>query len=718
MHIEKMKLIKNISLSYEIALNIGSSFDLRDMLTQVLKTIVRKGDAFSGKVWLWNGEMMECVSSAGFHAKEIEKLEVTDYLINKLSMILEAGRPVVKTRYEEDFRNFSVACTENEEEVLLVPVGKLAIIHLSFTYRGASNNGLSGVLDGVAPKLANAILSCIHHNKLLEIERSERKHLEMRYQYLISNVNVGIFISSLEGQFINVNPAFLELFAFDNEQELFEFTWGSLYVDHTNRDHLMNLIINNGYVKNMEILFRRKNGETFWAQVTAVLRRYKEDQTVMGIIEDITERKRFEEQLQYLATHDSLTNIPNRYSLEVAIRQSVEKAKKGVKGALLLIDLDNFKLVNDSLGHAAGDELLITLTKILNANLREGSLLARLGGDEFAVLLEGVNEGEGLAAAERLRRAVDEGELYLSVYRECFNLSISIGIVMIDGTLDQQVLLARADNALYKAKEEGRNRVAFVRPDDNSGMSFSDLNRLISLIKSGLKENRFVLFFQPVESLADRKIIHYEALIRLRSDDGELVFPNAFIPVAERFGLMPQIDRWLVQAALKTLQEYPKIKLFVNLSGVSLGDEALLEFIENNINQSRVDPCRLGFEITETAAVKDMLRAERWICKLKEIGCRFALDDFGKGFSSFSYLRVLPLDYIKIDGSFVHNIHTNLAHHALVQAMHAVASNLGKKTIAEFVENEDVLRTLQELQVEYGQGYFLGKPAPVPEITK
>lgn len=431
-------------------------------------------------------------------------------------------------------------------------------------------------------------------------------------------------------------------------------------------------------------------------------------------IRDTTERRKTEEQLKYLATHDSLTNILNRYSLEEALQGSVDKAKRGESSALLFIDLDNFKLVNDTYGHAAGDELLINLVKILKNSLRKSDLLARLGGDEFAVLLEGTSAREAGLVAEKLRRLVDESELYLRANSARVNLSVSIGIVMVDGTLDSQKLLSHADTALYAAKEEGRNRVAFVQPGEDKVAKNSETNRMIGLLKNALKENKFSLFYQPVFEVHNRSIIHHEALIRLRGEGEELITPGRFIPIAERFGLMPKIDRWVVQASLEALQKYPDLNLFVNLSGISLGDETILEFIEESISCSKIDPARLGFEITETVAVKDLIRAERWIRRLKSLGCSFALDDFGIGFSSFSYLRILPVDYLKIDGSFVCNLHTEATHCALVQAMNAVAQNLGKKTIAEFVENEDIMNILKSLGVDCAQGYYLGKPSPVP----
>lgn len=439
---------------------------------------------------------------------------------------------------------------------------------------------------------------------------------------------------------------------------------------------------------------------------------------IVGAIEtirDITERNRMRDRLQYMATHDFLTNIPNRYSLEENIRRAVAKAKRGELSAFLLIDIDNFKLINDTLGHAAGDEFLITMTSILKSNLREGDLLARLGGDEFAVLLEGVSAEEAGNMAEKLREMVDREELCLTTHKTCFSLTISIGIVMIDGSLNSQKLMSLADAALYSAKDAGRNKVAFLKPDQLNIARGSEDNRMVALIKRALREGRFILFFQPIFGMGGMNIVHYEALIRMVDDNGDLILPGRFIPLAERFGLMSQIDRWVVRSAFAALQRYSQIKLFVNLSGTTLGDERLIELIVSLISQTGIDPARLGFEITETAAVKDYIRAERWINSLKKMGCQFALDDFGIGFSSFTYLRMLPVDFLKIDGSYIKNIDRDPTQRALVQAIKTVAKSLGKGTIAEFVESESVYRVLEELEIDCVQGFYTGEPGPLPK---
>lgn len=427
---------------------------------------------------------------------------------------------------------------------------------------------------------------------------------------------------------------------------------------------------------------------------------------------DISNIKQTEAQLKYLATHDHLTGLPNRYSFEESLKRAITKAKNGKKSALLVIDIDNFKIVNDTKGHTAGDTLLVSVSNTIRENLRESDTIARLGGDEFGVLLEEAAVDEARHFADKLRQIAEEREFCLLKYG-CFNLSLSIGVVLIDGALNSQELLSHADTALYLAKEKGRNRVVLSDTGAETSSRFEEINRSISLIKNAVREDYFELHFQPVVRLSTAEIIHYEALVRLREETGELIPPQTFIPVAEQFGLMPLIDRWVVSASLDILRLHPDLNLFINISGISLSEESLLDYIEEMLTKAGLEPHRLGFEITETAVIKDMQIARRWIERLKKSGCQFALDDFGKGFSSFSYLHMLPVDYLKIDGSFIRNIDKDPAQRALVKAMSTVARSLGKMTVAEYVETAKAVEILQELKIDCAQGYFYGKPAPI-----
>lgn len=429
-----------------------------------------------------------------------------------------------------------------------------------------------------------------------------------------------------------------------------------------------------------------------------------------------SKRREQEEQLSYLATHDSLTGLPNRRLLEHEMKKALGSHQPVKWPAFLLMDLDNFKFVNDTMGHAAGDQVLIKLTAVLKEMIQEKDLLSRLGGDEFALLLTDCGGPEQVCSlAERICRTVAEYRFIFE--KNSFHLGLSIGIVMIDGTnTDPGVILSQADTAMYSAKRQGRNRVQVYQPDDTM-IKLSETSNWASQIKDALEEDRLRLFYQPIVRLADLQIDHYEALIRLRNPDGELIPPQVFIPAAEQFGLMPQLDRWVVKHVVRTLRENPEIRIFMNLSSFGLADQSFLEIIEKTMMDEGIEPKRLGFEITETALVQDLEHAQHWIESLKALGCRFALDDFGAGFNSFLYLRHLPIDQLKLDGLFIKNLGSEPIQKPLVQAMHQLAGALGIETVAECVEDAESLQILKEIGVSFGQGFFLGEPVSAFDLN-
>ncbi|MGE5606315.1 MAG: putative bifunctional diguanylate cyclase/phosphodiesterase, partial [Bacteroidota bacterium] len=336
--------------------------------------------------------------------------------------------------------------------------------------------------------------------------------------------------------------------------------------------------------------------------------------------------------------------------------------------------------------------------------------LARFGGDEFALLMEngaGIEEGKRLAA--QICRAVEEFQFTLE--ENCFYFGLSIGIVPINGADDSGVLLAHADNAMYQAKKMGKNRYE-VYNEDNQSNRLSLTAGWIVKLKDALVNEGFLLFFQPIINLNTKQIEYYEALLRLKGEGGKVILPGEFIKIAEEFGLMPQIDQWVVEKVINILRVTPEIKIFINLSAISLAEEGLLRFIEDFLVTSKVEPSRIGFEITETAAIKDLKLTGLWINSLKGMGCRFALDDFGSGFNSFVNLRHLPVNQLKLDGSFIQTLDREPVQRSFVETMHQLASTLGIETVAEFVESEKILKVLTEIGVNYGQGFYLGKPEP------
>ncbi len=433
---------------------------------------------------------------------------------------------------------------------------------------------------------------------------------------------------------------------------------------------------------------------------------------------DISERKRFETQIMFMANRDPLTNLLNRRRFHEDMEGWLAQTRRfGIKGAVLFLDIDNFKYINDSLGHQAGDKLLIAIADLLRERLRETDILARLGGDEFAIILPHADVSLAESVANQIRELV---QYHTSVEKNYPpGITVSIGIAMFPGHGDTvETLLSYADLAMYRAKEEGRNRVCVYTPEQKTQIE----SRLVweKSIHEALNKDNFVLFLQPIMDIRQNLIIGHEALLRMISEKGETVAPSSFLDVAERFGLIHDIDRWVVSRAIRLIQKLKQDNkpayLEVNLSGRSFADKKLLPLIRNELAETGIDSASLVFEITETALIENMAAAQLFIAELKSLGCRFALDDFGVGFSSFNYIKHLPVDYLKIDGSFVRNLPHDTVDQHLVKAMVEVARGLGKKTTAEFVENEETLRLLREYGVDYAQGYHVGKPRKMSEL--
>jgi len=406
---------------------------------------------------------------------------------------------------------------------------------------------------------------------------------------------------------------------------------------------------------------------------------------------------------------DSRARLATRAALDGDLLRAVDRARRGYPSTLLLADLDNFESVNDAIGHVAGDIVLEELAGLLRDGVRPDDEFARIGGGEFVILLEGIPVETGRLTAERLRRTVDEHRF--SALGRTFDLGISIGAVPVDGRLEPIALLAAGESALRSAKESGRNRVVVADTNASRPSALSQTSAWASRIKDALREDRLVPCFQPVVRLADGVTEHFEALVRMTDPAShELILPGTFLPAAQQFGLMPQIDSRVVDRVLDVLRGRPDAQVFVNLSGASFGHETFLGEMEERISTSGIRRGQLCFEITETTAVRELDAARMWMRRLMDIGCRFALDDFGIGFSSFSYLQSLPADFVKIDGSFTRGLAGSAANRALVKAIDTVAHTLGKQTIAEAVESREDAELLCGLGVEYGQGWALGRP--------
>lgn len=466
-----------------------------------------------------------------------------------------------------------------------------------------------------------------------------------------------------------------------------------------------------GMVWSGELWNRRKDGTLYVEEQTITPVRASDGRITqfVAIKQDVTARRRHEEQIRHLAMHDPLTDLPNRRALDGAMERLCWDARRGAPGALMILDVDNFKPVNDTLGHIGGDQLLAELAKLLRRTLRPTDFLARLGGDEFAVLLQDTSIEGAAQVGERIRNVVATTPFRFG--DRVFDLTISVGIAPVDASTDGSGAMVHADSAMYAAKDAGKNRIIAYPFGEEAGLRLIEASRWASRIRNALRDGRFALRYQPVIRLGNGEPEHYEALVRMIDVDGTSIPPEEFISAGERFGLMPQIDRWVVDNVLKMLTHRAfDARVFVNISGASLGDRDLLAYIEGRIVEERIPAGTLAFEITESAAIRDITIAQSWIRKLKTLGCLFAIDDFGVGFSSFAYLRALSADYVKIDRSFVTDVDTNPTNRALVQAVMTVAQTLGKEVIAEGVETDEHARVLIELGIELAQGFRWGVP--------
>ena len=438
------------------------------------------------------------------------------------------------------------------------------------------------------------------------------------------------------------------------------------------------------------------------------------------VFHDVSKETRLFRQLSYQASHDSLTDLINRREFENRLITALDaiRGKPDTTHALLYLDLDQFKVVNDTFGHSAGDALLRQLSEIVQSNIRSTDVLARLGGDEFGILLERCDDARTMEVAEAIRGAV---EGYRFEWKDSFSsIRCSIGVVMVTSdNADVAGIMSSADVACYSAKDNGRNKVHLYR-DSDASLRHEEM-KWVSRISSAVEEDRLELFFQPIIGIGKnngQSRGHYELLLRMRDENGELVNPDQFIPAAERYNLMSTLDRWVIREALSKLadresKEEAGYTIAINLSGTSLSENRFLDDVIKELEKQKLPPGAVCFEITETAAISNLSRVVHFMNTLKKLGCKFSLDDFGSGLSSFTYLKNLPVDYLKIDGQFIRNVAEDSVDESMVKAISEVGHAMGIETIAERVETKQVLEKLGSLGIEFAQGYYIARPASV-----
>ena len=532
---------------------------------------------------------------------------------------------------------------------------------------------------------------------------------------IVETSNDAIYTLDAAGSVTSWNPAAVRLFGY-SESEALGLTGRQLIPDgHADEDaRLVARALADRPVESWETMRSRRDGSRIAVSVAmSPLRDGRGGIIGVSVIaRDVSERRRFERQLRYLSEHDALTGLHNRSRFEEELERAVHYADRyATGGALFVLDLDGFKRVNDALGHAAGDDLICSIARMLSDRLRGTDVIARLGGDELGVLIPNGTREQAEAAARGLVAAVREHCALIAETK--VQVTTSLGAVLLDDAGGSAATaLAHADIALYAAKDAGRDRAVLFGPEHSRATRGSGDQE--QHIAEAFRTGAFELYVQPILDLRSGSRRRHEVLLRMRRE-GELVLPGTFLPAAERSGQIHQIDRWVVCTAIGILAEHPELELEVNLSGRSLDDEDLIALIADELRLRSVEPRRLILEITETATVAKMQDARVLADALSDLGCRFAIDDFGTGFGSFSYLKHLPAAFLKIDGEFVRSPRSR-TDELVIEAIVRMAQGLGKQTIAEFVGDDETITMLRDAGVDYAQGFHIGRPFPASEL--
>lgn len=568
------------------------------------------------------------------------------------------------------------------------------------------------------------VLTGVWLNRLITEERFDA---EARLRATFQQASVGMAHISLDGRWLEVNDRLCEILGYERSSLLRKTV---LDVTHhedreKHRRDLEEMQLDGSGEITIEKRYIRADGRMIWANVNVATVRDSQGRSLYfaAVIDDITESRRLSDQLSHQATHDALTGLINRYEFERRMQQAMQRSRiEGVSNALCFLDLDQFKIVNDTCGHVAGDALLKQVGNILRQCIRSNDTLARLGGDEFALLLEACPADSARAVAEKIRLAIHDFQFTWE--EQSFNLGVSIGVVPFDASSeDINYIMSAADTACYAAKESGRNRVHLAEEGDKELHRHMEAMRWQHGLRDALTNDRFFLVWQPIHRVGGdrRKPTRFEVLLRLRDENGKTVPPGDFLPAAERFGMIRRVDRWVLNEALRWLGEDATRRknvasLSVNLSGLTFSESGFADHVLETLARYDVPASSLCLEITETATITNMNAAREMIGTLQACGCRFSLDDFGIGFASFAYLNSFPVDSIKIDGTFVRDMDSNSVHLAMVRSINDIAHAMGKETVAEFVENERIWELLGELGVDYAQGFGIGRPQPLGEF--
>lgn len=697
-----------------------------------------------------------CIALLDDAGESLVVVEGTGYNVIGISFTLDQGRqyelaPIVTVVKENRFIVINDARSEYRAEqwqnmlaqnalksAALFPLRQngdpMGVFCVFSREQGFFSNEMFELLDEMASEISYAMynyhLADEHKRAHRQLEESslELRRLNSQLHLLLESTGEGIYGLNTKGQCSFINQSALSMFGYAREDVIgkamhalthHSYADGSPYPEEL---CFMHRAYRTGEPSRVQKeVFWRQDGTSFPVEYSAYP--IIEEGEVLGsvaVFRDVTDSYAMEQRLSFLATHDPLTRLLNRYAFEQRLKKALDDAHANdVQHVLCYMDLDQFKVVNDTCGHVAGDAMLQMIAKLLQNSLRHSDTLARLGGDEFGLLLEECS----LEKAEALTSKICEGvkEFRFSWEDKTFATGVSVGIAAITkDTLSIDLVMSAADSACYIAKDMGRNRVHIHLADDEEVAKRQGEMRWITEIQSAMEEGRLFLYRQSIMPLSgnEQEMDHFEILLRMKDKDGRDIPPGAFIPAAERFAMMPMLDRWVIKNALSWLKgaedRGQRLSLCsINISGHSLADDGLKEYILDQLKFNGIPAEKICFEITETAAVSRLDQAIHFISEMRELGCRFALDDFGTGMSSFAYLKNLPVDFLKIDGSFVRDMLDDPVDCGMVESINQIGHLMGLETIAEYVETDSVRERLIDIGVDYVQGFGVSIPEPL-----
>ncbi len=579
---------------------------------------------------------------------------------------------------------------------------------------------LVALLVGRLLKTRTELVADIAQRRVVERQLSDA---QTRFHRAFAEAPIGMALVDLDGGWRQVNQALCTMLRYSGAELLTATRDQLTHADDLGQDMEQVAALIAGEVDHceMEKRFLDARGEVVWTSVSRSLVRDDDSGEPLYFIaqvQDITERRQFEAKLSHLADHDALTGLFNRRRLEHELDRQVAYTERYEAGAaLLMLDLDNFKYVNDTLGHAMGDELIVRVANALRERLRDTDVIARLGGDEFAIILPETDTAAAEILATGLLETIAHDGVVLDE-RRAIQVTASIGIAGIEPGVQRTPaeLMMNADVAMYDAKDAGRGRYSVHDSADDAGRLTEGVT-WAEAIRAALVDDAFVLYQQPILDLRTNEVARHELLLRMVGAQGEHIEPATFLYIAERFGLVQEIDSWVVRNGIALVAEQARrgrrLAVEINLSGLSLTSPVVLATIEHELAETGIDPSCLTFEITETAAIVNIQKARAFAERIAELGCGFALDDFGAGFGSFYYLKHLPFDVLKIDGEFVRNLTVSVKDQAVVKSLARIATELGKQTVAEFVEDAETLELARRYGVDFAQGFHIGVPEPV-----